>query len=93
VARRSISEIEAQNPAAAQSAAVLPRSFPIVAKGTLMTASWYTGLTVSMIRTLVRDGTIPAQWQGDRIIILREDLDFYMVRSKRLKRYEPRKHD
>ncbi len=53
-----------------------------------MTASWYTGMTVSILRTLVRNGTIPTQWQGDRIIILREDLDFYLTRSKRVKRYE-----
>jgi len=88
--RHRIAEIEAkrnaENPATATDA--VPRGFPIVAKGCSHTASWYTGLTVSMIRTLVRNGTIPAQTQGDRTIILREDLDSYMTQSKRTNRYK-----
>jgi hypothetical protein len=83
MARRLIWEIEAKR--AVENA--IPRAFPIVAKDCPFTASWYTGMTVSLLRTLVRNGSIPAQTQGVRTIIMREDLDSYLTRSKRTNRY------
>jgi hypothetical protein len=82
MARKSIAEIEArrvaENPVPAADAVV---SFP---RGlTLPRASEYSGLTVWMLRTLVWDRTIPSQMHGQRIIILREDLDKYLTESKR----------
>jgi hypothetical protein len=53
----------------AKSIAPTPFAFP------LADAARYSGLTVNMLRTLVWQRRIPAQLQGKKIIVLREDLE------------------
>jgi len=88
MARKRIAEIEASRNATSTPAVVpfLPRVFPLIDSKHryAMTATQYSGLTVSKLRELIDSKEIPAMREGNKgWKFFKEDLDAYLDKRHR----------